>query len=228
MCLPMMTRMISLLHLHYHLIIMFIAYPFFFRSRFFSHSCCVSLLSLLILLHSFSPHSATLSSHFPTFLFLLPSGFELVHEFQEGCSAVILANNNLDLIPAHYQSPQISKGEWPIMSKDSLFANDSWSLGCFVFEAFHPSSFNKREDLLSPRFLPNVLAKEYKRLVASTPKSRLPPSVFVECQYFAENDLVQTVKFLDSLALKSEQEKETFLRSLTTKIPSFPTVCHVL
>ena len=62
--------------------------------------------------------------------------------------------------------------------------------------------------------MPQVLLKDYQRLLGSQPGKRYNPKKLVENSSLFANKLVETIAFLDTLTLKDSIEKEQFFRNL--------------
>lgn len=63
--------------------------------------------------------------------------------------------------------------------------------------------------------------QDYQRLLASAPTRRLNPAKLAESSVL-KNKLVDTIAFLDTLAVKDSAEKEAFFRRLPSQIPNMP------
>ena len=66
-----------------------------------------------------------------------------------------------------------------------------------------------------------MLLQDYQRLLASAPTRRLTPSKLAESSVL-KNKLVDTISFLENLAVKDSAEKDAFFRKLPAAIPSVP------
>ena len=63
--------------------------------------------------------------------------------------------------------------------------------------------------------------QDYQRLLASAPSRRLNPSRLAESSVL-KNKLVDSIAFLENLALKDSAEKDAFFRRLPAAIPALP------
>lgn len=63
--------------------------------------------------------------------------------------------------------------------------------------------------------------QDYQRLLASAPTRRLNPAKLAESSVL-KNKLVDTIAFLETLAVKDSAEKDAFFRKLPATIPSLP------
>lgn len=70
--------------------------------------------------------------------------------------------------------------------------------------------------------IPQTLASEVlPRLITRRPAQRLTAKAFQEARYF-DNILVSTMRFLDALPAKTQNEKQAFMRGLPNIMPQFP------
>lgn len=131
--------------------------------------------------------------------------------------------NDTILLPLRYQSPSLQSRSWSSISNSPVHALDAWSLGCFIFECFN-GEFNRKQDLLKTQDIPRKLIPQYKNLLSNTSRRRLSPAKFLKSKFFS-NPVVQSVNFLDNLALKTKAEKETFFKQFPSKVDQIPDHC---
>ena len=84
--------------------------------------------------------------------------------------------------------------------------------------------FGSLHALLSQRPVVKCLGEavqDYQRLLASAPSRRLNPSKLAESSVL-KNKLVDSIAFLENLALKDSAEKDAFFRRLPAAIPALP------
>ncbi|KAF1944518.1 hypothetical protein EJ02DRAFT_501404 [Clathrospora elynae] len=132
-----------------------------------------------------------------------------------------------------------------VMDGNITFAADMFSLGMLIIalynsphkspldfngssssykRAFSSSSSvpNKTNNFMSSQPLPReVVNGVLDRLITRRPAQRLDAREFQQAQYF-DNILVSTIRFLDSIAGKSPNEKSQFLRGLPRILNQFP------
>lgn len=65
------------------------------------------------------------------------------------------------------------------------------------------------------------LPQDYQRLLASAPTRRLNPAKLVESGVL-KNKLVDTISFLENLAVKDSAEKDMFFKRLPSAVPQLP------
>ena len=114
------------------------------------------------------------------------------------------------LILAVYNTPHKS----PIETHGSL----STYKRLFTSSATTPVSSN---NFLCSKPLPNELTQTLPKLLGRRPAQRHSAAEFQQSQYF-NNILVNTLRFLDALAAKSQNEKVQFMRGLGRVMPQFP------
>ena len=86
--------------------------------------------------------------------------------------------------------------------------------------------------------IPQLLLKDYQRLLGSQPAKRYNPKKLVDNSALFANKLVETITFLDTLSLKDAIEKEQFFRNLPRVMESLakapverkilPMICEAL
>ena len=81
-----------------------------------------------------------------------------------------------------------------------------------------PSASN---NFLCSKALPNELAQTLPKLLGRRPAQRITAAEFQQSQYF-NNILVNTLRFLDALPAKSQNEKAQFMKGLGRVMPQFP------
>mgnify|MGYP000474399105 CR=1 FL=1 len=96
---------------------------------------------------------------------------------------------------------------------------DIFSLGCLVYRALTgDNTGTARAD--SPR-IPAGLRAALQRMLKPVPTARPPAKALLRCK-FARHKFVQTMSFLDNVAIKDDKEKQAFFRGLTPLLPTFP------
>lgn len=92
---------------------------------------------------------------------------------------------------------------------------DSYDFGLLVFEVFN-GSFITSDQIGQTKNVPPSMHQSYKRLLNANPKARLSVSHFRDQGRrrggFFETPLIRLSEGLDSLGLKSDGEREEFLR----------------
>ena len=101
-----------------------------------------------------------------------------------------------------------------------LPAVDSYDFGILVFEVFN-GGFITPDQIGQTKGVPPSMHQSYKRLLNSNPKTRLSVSHFRDqgrrSGGFFETPLIKLSEGIDSLGLKSEGEREEFLRFAHSK-----------
>lgn len=140
-------------------------------------------------------------------------GFDVLSSMNED-DALIYNYGSLVPDSNRYAPPEVANG-WTAIKRNPLSAADSYGLGTLVYEAFN-GSFMGGDQLAQPRSIPASMVQSYKRLVNSNPKLRLSAGHFVEqgkkTGGFFETPLIHITEGVDNLGLKTEEEREAFLR----------------
>lgn len=114
-----------------------------------------------------------------------------------------------------YSPPEINKGGWEIIKRNPLAAVDSYGLGILVYEVFN-GSFSGPDQVGKTTNIPPSMHQSYRRLSTANPKLRLSAASFVEqgkkIGGFFETPLIRLTDDIESLGLKSDAEREDFLK----------------
>jgi len=121
------------------------------------------------------------------------------------------------LIPesGRFMPPEVSKSGWDAAKRNPLPAIDAYGYGTLVYEVFN-GAFTGHEQALQARTIPGNMSIHYKRLLNANPKLRLTVGGFVDQGRrnggFFNTPLISLTDGIDSLGLKSEGERDEFLR----------------
>ena len=118
------------------------------------------------------------------------------------------------LIPDQYKPEEYRKGDWGSVPEGPPWAIDAWGLGCLIQEVYRGEPLMRTDQLRETGHIPQVLLKDYQRLLGSQPTKRYNPKKLVDNSSLFANKLVETIAFLDTLTLKDSIEKEQFFRNL--------------
>ena len=118
------------------------------------------------------------------------------------------------LIPDQYKPEEYRRGDWASIPAGPPWAVDAWGLGCLIQEVYRGEPLSRTDQLREIDHVPQVLLKDYQRLLGSQPPKRYNPKKLVENSSLFANKLVETIAFLDTLTLKDSIEKEQFFRNL--------------
>ena len=114
------------------------------------------------------------------------------------------------LIPDQYKPEEYRRGDWASVPEGPPWAVDAWGLGCLIQEVYRGEPLGRTDQLREIDHVPQVLLKDYQRLLGSQPGKRYNPKKLVENSSLFANKLVETIAFLDTLTLKDSIEKEQF------------------
>lgn len=115
---------------------------------------------------------------------------------------------------ARYSAPELSSG-WDQIKIHPLPAVDAYSFGVLIFEVFN-GDFSGGDQAGQTKNIPPPMHSSYRRLVNSNPKARISVANFLEQGRrnggFFATPLIKLAESVDNLGMKSEEERETFLR----------------
>ena len=123
-----------------------------------------------------------------------------------------------------YAPPEVSKSGWDTIRRNPLHATDSFGFGTLVFEVFN-GSFRGTDQAGQTTNIPPSMHQSYKRLVNPNPKLRLSVAHFLEqgkrSGGFFESPLIRLTQDIESLGLKSSEERDEFVRYADIQFPGF-------
>lgn len=142
-------------------------------------------------------------------------GFELLSSTKDEQDNVIYSYSSL--VPGHaqYMPPEVAKSGWDMYRSGSWTAVDAYGMGVLISEAFNGTPLRLGESPESAK-VPTNMQQTFKRLTNVNPRLRPSVGVFVEQGkrpggYFS-TPLINFSENIDSLGLKSEGERDEFLR----------------
>ena len=137
---------------------------------------------------------------------------------RNGPDTVFTYNN--ELLPQQYRSPERLQRSWTAIADNPIWATDAWSYGCLIYEVFNVK-LTRAEQTQNMQNIPTQLRKVLQRLLASNPKQRPNPKRLLTMPFF-DRELVQTLTFLDEIAVKEPDEKRIFFQQLPNKLNTIP------
>ncbi|MCJ1234730.1 hypothetical protein MMC14_002693 [Varicellaria rhodocarpa] len=151
-------------------------------------------------------------------------GLELLSSMKED-DAVIYACGSLLPESAKYSPPEVSKSGWDAVKRNQIPAVDSYDFGLLIFEVFNDGAFGN-DQIGQTKNIPPSMHQGYKRLLNSNPKVRLSTSHFLELGRrgggFFDTLLIRLSEGVESLGLKSDEERATILSELDELSENFP------
>ncbi|KAK9471672.1 armadillo-type protein [Dipodascopsis tothii] len=153
------------------------------------------------------------------------SGFELTTAAADE-SPVLYTFGGLVPDAAKYAPPEVGKGGWEALRKQPQVV-DAWGLGALVYEVFN-GALTKPEQLQSSmkRQIPADMFGAFRRLVSADARSRATVKQFLDAGRndggFFHSGMIALSETVESLAVKSEYEREVFLKELQRSRAKFP------
>ena len=124
-----------------------------------------------------------------------------------------------------YTPKEVTQSGWDAIKRNPLTAVDSYGYGILMWEVFH-GSFIQSDQIGLSKGLPPSMHQSYKRLLNAQPKARLSVSHFRDqgkrSGGFFETPLIKISEGIESLGLKSDNEREEFLGELDEVADDFP------
>lgn len=145
------------------------------------------------------------------------AGMELISDTSKKEQALEFHSTLLNDI---YKPPELASNFWVSLCK-SPRTYDAWLLGCLISQVFGggSGSFRGESQLKDMTMIPTGLRDEYKDLLR--PFQRRTMDNFKGSRYF-KDDYVQSMYFLENIALKDEYEKDQFFKKLQPLIQALP------
>lgn len=129
--------------------------------------------------------------------------------------AVIFTQASLLPDMGRYTPPEALKTGWEATRSNLVHAVDSYGYGILIAEVFS-GSLSGSDGLSNIRDIPQNMQASYKRLIHAVPKMRLSVGHFLEQGIrhgsFFDTSLIKLTDGVDNLGLKSESERDAFLR----------------
>ncbi|KAF3760573.1 ARM repeat-containing protein [Cryphonectria parasitica EP155] len=150
-------------------------------------------------------------------------GFEILSNVKDD-DAIIYNYGSLIPDSARYSPPELRSG-WDAIKRAPHSAVDSFNTGILIFESFN-GDYSGPEQAGQTKNVPPSMHASYKRLVNASPKSRLSVAHFIEQGSrrgsFFDTPLIKLTDGVDSLGIKSAEEREAFLDDLDQLTDDFP------
>jgi SCY1-like protein 1 len=119
-----------------------------------------------------------------------------------------------------FSPPEVVKTGWESIKRNPISAVDAYNFGILVYEVFN-GAFLGTDQLSQPKSVPPTMQQSYKRLINANPKARVSVSQFLEQGQrsggFFETPLIHLTDGIENLGLKSDSEREDFLRSVLSQ-----------
>lgn len=129
--------------------------------------------------------------------------------------AVIFTQGSLVPDIGRYTPPEIAKSGWDAVRSNPAHAVDSFGYGILITEVFN-GGFSGSDQVGNTKNIPPTMQPSYKRLTHAAPKMRLSIGHFLEqgsrSGGFFDTPLIQLTDGIDNLGLKSETERESFMK----------------
>ncbi|KAI9776444.1 MAG: hypothetical protein M1839_009555 [Geoglossum umbratile] len=124
-----------------------------------------------------------------------------------------------------YAPPEVAKLGWDTIKRHPITAVDAYGFGALISEVFN-GAFTGGEQIALAKNIPPSMQQSYKRLINNNPKARLSIGHFLEQGSrnggFFDTPLIHLTQGIESLGMKTEQEREEFLSGLDELSDDFP------
>ncbi|EIE25277.1 ARM repeat-containing protein, partial [Coccomyxa subellipsoidea C-169] len=148
-------------------------------------------------------------------------GFDMLSEHQPATSIDWPLMHASWMVGAQYKPAELGKADWQAVQQAPPWAVDAWGLGCLMQEVYSGQMLTRTEDLRNVASISKGLLPDYQRLLASQPTRRLNTAKLAESSAL-RTKLVDTISFMESLAVKDSNEKDSFFKRLPTVLPTLP------
>ena len=141
-------------------------------------------------------------------------GLDILSSMKED-DAIIFTQGSLVPDIGRYTPPEIAKSGWDSVRKNPTHAVDAYSYGILITEVFN-GGFSGSDQIGTTKNIPLQMHNSYKRLTHAVPKIRLSVAHFLEQSSRSggafDTPLIQLTDGIENLGLKSDAEKDAFLR----------------
>lgn len=142
------------------------------------------------------------------------AGVDVLSSMKED-DAIIFTHGSLVPDIGRYTPPEVAKSGWDSLRKNPTHAVDAYQYGILISEVFS-GGFSGSDQIGSTKNVPLEMQTSYKRLTHAVPKMRLSVGHFLDqgrrSGGFFDTPLIQLSDGIDNLGLKSESEKDIFLK----------------
>lgn len=139
-------------------------------------------------------------------------GFEVLSSLKDD-EAIIYNYGTMLPDASRYAPPELASG-WETIKRNPPTAVDAYNFGIFIYETFN-GDFTGTDQLQRPGSIAIQIAPTYKRLINANPKARISVANFLQQGQrsggFFDTPLIKLTEGVDSLGMKSENEREEFL-----------------
>jgi SCY1-like protein 1 len=141
-------------------------------------------------------------------------GLDILSSMKED-DAIIFSHGSLAPDIGRYSPPEVAKSGWDSVRKNPTHAVDAYQYGILITEVFN-GGYSGTEQVGTTKNIPLQMQQSYKRLTHAIPKMRLSVGHFLEqgsrSGGFFDTPLIQLSNGIENLGLKSESEKDAFLK----------------
>jgi len=140
-----------------------------------------------------------------------------VLNIRNGDASLTLIQTYGSLVPdsGRYTPPELARSGWDAIKRNPLHAVDAYNFGTLIFEVFN-GDFMGPDQAGQTKNIPPSMHSSYKRLVNSNPKARVSVGNFLDQGRrnagFFDTPLIKLTESIDNLGMKSDEEREEFLR----------------
>lgn len=140
-------------------------------------------------------------------------GFEVLSNLKDD-EAIIYNHGTLLPDSARFTPPELASG-WETIKKNPATALDAYDFAILIHETFN-GDFLGSDQLGQTKNIPLAMTTQYKRLCNPNPKARVSVGNFLEQGRrrggFFDTPLISLTEGVDSIGMKSEDEREEFLK----------------
>ena len=151
-------------------------------------------------------------------------GLEVLSSLKED-DAVLYRYGSMLPYSRTYDPKEVMQSGWEVVKRNPLSAADSYGYAILVWEVFN-GSYIQPDQIGLTKGLPPSMHQSYRRLLNAQPKARLSVSHFRDqgkrSGGFFETPLIKLSEGIESLGLKSDNEREEFLHELDEVADDFP------
>lgn len=136
-----------------------------------------------------------------------------------------IEQNYGSLVPdsGRYTPPELATAGWDAIKRNPLTATDAYNFGTLIFEVFN-GDFSGGDQAGQTKNIPPSMHSTYRRLVNNNPKARVSVGSFLEQGRrnggFFNTPLIKLTETVDNLGMKTDEEREEFLKFVSHYLKS--------
>ncbi|KAJ1728942.1 Nuclear aminoacylation-dependent tRNA export pathway component [Coemansia biformis] len=155
------------------------------------------------------------------------AGFELMDALESKPGEQHMYRHYTGVVPGYAarMAPEMESQDWSRVESGKLGALDGWGLACLIHELYNGAAHSSAQMQTQGR-IPAPLWPLCQRLRAPDLRRRMAPSEFLQAGQrpgaFLDSAFVNACRFIESIAVREDDERADFFANLDATISGFP------